>query len=68
MNSAGHRQNMLNAAYCDAGVGYASYTDSQYHHYWTLVIGKQSGVSECPDAEPLIDPDSDSEEDIGNSG
>lgn len=64
MNSAGHRQNMLNAAYCDAGVGYASSTNAQYRHYWTLDLGKQSGVSECPNAEPLPDPDSDSEEDI----
>lgn len=64
MNSAGHRQNMLNAAYCDAGVGYASSTNAQYRYYWTLVLGKQSGLSECPDAEPLPDPDSDSEEDI----
>lgn len=55
---------MLNAAYCDAAVGYASSTNAQYRHYWTLDLGKQSGVSECPDAEPLPDPDSDSEEDI----
>lgn len=63
MNSAGHRQNMLNAAYCDAGVGYASSTNAQYRHYWTLVLGKQNGVGVCSDAEPLPDPNSDSEED-----
>ncbi|OYO16909.1 hypothetical protein BI335_09110 [Enemella evansiae] len=37
MNSAGHRANILNCAYTDLGVGYA--TGGQYGTYWTQNFG-----------------------------
>lgn len=43
MNSSGHRRNMMNASYCDIGVGWAN------GNYWTLVVGRQRGVTDCPD-------------------
>lgn len=43
MNSSGHRSNILNANFCDLGVGYVS----QGPH-WTQNFGRLSGVSQCP--------------------
>jgi hypothetical protein len=56
MKSDGHKKNMLNAAYCDAGIGYATDAKSDYVHYWTLDLGRQQGASQCPDMEPEPDP------------
>ncbi|ABA57867.1 conserved hypothetical protein [Nitrosococcus oceani ATCC 19707] len=39
MNSPGHRRNILNASYCELGVGYAYQGRSTYRHYWTLTLG-----------------------------
>lgn len=39
MNSSGHRRNILNANYCELGVGYAYKEESTYRHYWTLTLG-----------------------------
>lgn len=40
--SEGHRQNMLNPVFRDAGIGYvfraADDGDVRYRHYWTLVL------------------------------
>jgi uncharacterized protein YkwD len=47
MNSAGHRQNILNSAYCDLGVGYAYDQSSAYDHYWTQDFGRRTGVTVC---------------------
>ena len=41
MNSAGHRENMLNSAYADAGVGYWCNDSSEYGGYFTLTLGHQ---------------------------
>jgi uncharacterized protein YkwD len=38
MNSAGHRQNMLNAGFCDVGVGYDHNERTRMQHYWTLKL------------------------------
>ncbi len=42
MASAGHRQNMLNPVFRDAGIGYVFRADDdgdvRYRHYWTLVL------------------------------
>ncbi len=42
MASAGHRQNMLNPDFRDAGIGYvfraADDGDVRHRHYWTLVL------------------------------
>jgi uncharacterized protein YkwD len=47
MNSAGHRANILNASFCDIGVGYAFESASSYRYYWTQDFGRRSGVSVC---------------------
>ncbi|MCK8601750.1 MopE-related protein [Desulfoferrobacter suflitae] len=39
MNSAGHRDSMLNPGFCDIGAGYAYNAQSSYGHYWTLTFG-----------------------------
>lgn len=43
MNSAGHRDNILNCALVDTGVGYVYLEDDggdvNYHHYWTQLFG-----------------------------
>ncbi|ADJ28173.1 CAP domain-containing protein [Nitrosococcus watsonii] len=39
MNSPGHRRNLLNANYCELGVGYAYQGRSTYGRYWTLTLG-----------------------------
>ena len=41
MNSQGHRENMLNANYSEAGIGVAR--DALGRRYWTLVLGKPFG-------------------------
>lgn len=68
MNSDGHRANMLNQAFCDAGVGYAKNENDQYANYWTLNLGRQAGVPEnqcssCQDPEPDPEPGPDPEPD-----
>jgi hypothetical protein len=47
---------MMNSSYCDAAIGYAD------GNYWTMVLGRKSGVYDCPDdpapaPEPDPDPD-----------
>ena len=39
MNSEGHRANMLNSDFREAGGGYAYSASSEYHHYWTMDFG-----------------------------
>ena len=43
MNSMGHRNNILNCALVDTGVGYVYLADDggsvNYHHYWTHAFG-----------------------------
>ena len=43
MTSPGHRDNMLNRDYLEAGVGYAVPSDEgkrpRYSHYWVVVLG-----------------------------
>lgn len=41
MASDGHRENMLNSAYADAGVGYWCDSSSEYGGYFTLTLGHQ---------------------------
>lgn len=48
MNSSGHRANILNATFCDIGVGYAYAPTSTYDHYWTQNFGRKAGVTTCP--------------------
>ena len=38
MNSEGHRENILNPAYRELGVGYAYEDYSTYHHYWVQLF------------------------------
>ena len=38
MNSPGHRENILNPAYRELGVGYAYEDYSTYHHYWVQLF------------------------------
>jgi hypothetical protein len=39
MGSAGHRANMLNPGFREAGGGYAYSASATYHHYWTMDFG-----------------------------
>ena len=54
MNSPGHRDNILDANFCDIGVGYAYVASSNYRHYWTQNFGRKSGVSSCPSIESFV--------------
>jgi len=47
MNSSGHRSNILNATYCDIGVGYAYNEASDYGRYWTQDFGRRMGFDSC---------------------
>ena len=38
MNSEGHRENILNPAFREMGVGYAYEDYSTYHHYWVQLF------------------------------
>ena len=38
MNSQGHRENILNPAFRELGVGYAYEDYSTYHHYWVQLF------------------------------
>ena len=38
MNSQGHRENILNPAFRELGVGYAYESNSMYHHYWVQLF------------------------------
>ena len=38
MNSQGHRENILNPAFRELGVGYAYENNSLYHHYWVQLF------------------------------
>jgi uncharacterized protein YkwD len=44
MDSPGHRENVLNPAYTQIGVGYVFNSDAgadeNYHHYWVMTLGK----------------------------
>ena len=46
MTSPGHRENMLNREYNDAGIGYFRPTGNgkrpRYSHYWVIVFGARS--------------------------
>ena len=44
--SSGHLDNMLLADATEIGVGYAAVSGSNYFHYWTMVLGKNS-TSDC---------------------
>ena len=44
--SQGHLDNMLLADVTEIGVGYAAASGSDYIHYWTMVLGKNS-TSDC---------------------
>ena len=45
MNSTiGHRENMLNPGFREAGGGYASCATTQYRPYWTLDLGARNNV------------------------
>jgi uncharacterized protein YkwD len=58
MNSSGHRANILNASFCDIGVGYAFESASSYRYYWTQDFGRRSGVSVCAaSGNPVSDND-----------
>jgi uncharacterized protein YkwD len=40
MGSPGHRDIILTCDYVDAGVGYTYDTETEYGHYWTLVLAQ----------------------------
>ena len=44
MNSVGHRENLLNPAYLDVGIGYVFSSDvgvnGNYAHYWVMTLGR----------------------------
>lgn len=44
MGSAGHRANILNRGFREAGGGYAFSGSSRYLHYWTLDFGSRDAV------------------------
>ena len=50
MASSGHRNNILNANYCDIGVGYAFIPGASCNPYWTQDFGRKKGVDACTDA------------------
>jgi len=50
MASSGHRNNILNANYCDIGVGYAFIPGAGCNPYWTQNFGRKKGVAACPDS------------------
>lgn len=39
MKSVGHKANILNADFCEIGIGYGYSSSSQYKHYWTANFG-----------------------------
>jgi hypothetical protein len=45
-NSTGHRNNMMNASFCDIGVTRAQAASGRI--YYTMVLARRSGVSTCP--------------------
>jgi hypothetical protein len=45
-NSTGHRNNMMNASFCDIGVTRAQASSGRI--YYTMVLARRSGVSTCP--------------------
>lgn len=40
MNSDGHRENILNCAFTEIGIGYAYGSSTMYGHYWTQVFAR----------------------------
>lgn len=40
MEAAPHRDNILDCAFTDLGVGHAATPHSLYHHYWTQELGR----------------------------
>ena len=45
MNLAGARDNLLNPAFREAGVGYAYNGATSYRYYWTLDLGARKGLT-----------------------
>jgi uncharacterized protein YkwD len=39
MSSEGHRENMLNPAYSEVGIGYSFRSNTEYGHYWVADFG-----------------------------
>ena len=48
MTSSGHRANMLNPDFREAGGGYAYSASSTYHHYWTMDYGARNDAQGYP--------------------
>jgi hypothetical protein len=44
-NSPGHRNNMLNATYCDIGLAHARSSSGRF--YYTMVLGRKRGATNC---------------------
>ncbi|MEU6266569.1 CAP domain-containing protein [Saccharopolyspora shandongensis] len=40
MDAAPHRDNILDCAFTELGVGHAATEHSRYHHYWTQELGR----------------------------
>jgi hypothetical protein len=53
-NSTGHRNNMMNATYCDIGVTRARAASGRI--YYTMVLARRSGTSSCPTQTPTPAP------------
>lgn len=49
-NSSGHRDNILNPAFREMGIGYGYNSAANYDHYWTQVFGARSStvLGTCP--------------------
>jgi uncharacterized protein YkwD len=48
MRSSGHKANMLNPDFREAGGGYAYSASSTYHHYWTMDYGARNDAQGYP--------------------
>jgi uncharacterized protein YkwD len=55
MDSPGHRNNMLNAEFREAGGAYAFSGSAYYHHYWTLDLGARNDAQDNPFYPVVID-------------
>ncbi len=53
-NSTGHRNNMMNASFCDIGVTRARAASGRI--YYTMVLARRSGVSSCPSSGATATP------------
>ncbi|HOA24092.1 MAG TPA: CAP domain-containing protein [Aggregatilineales bacterium] len=45
LNSPGHRDNMLNAAFTEVGLAHVAQAGTTYGHYWSLVLGNRAGAT-----------------------